>query len=1275
MSGSGGVKLRMFADDSQQSANQESTEGIPAIAIHLDVLLRLQDRQLRSDTDKLERDLKSDFERIGTNAGAAQGKAHGDAYARTLSPRLKKATKDAADAADLIAVKEADLFAARTTSEGISRRYAQTESELAQRRRENVRDIGAETKLENDLMKARIASANVLKQVAKIEADRNSASRKLGDAQRTVQDLTPAVSGVESLGTALSGLSKFAMPGAVLALAPALVQVVGVATAASQAIWLLPAAAGAAGAAFGTIALATHGFSDAIDSMSDPKKFAAALNNLSPNAQKAAITLKSLVAGPIKDLREATQDSFFAGIGPELQKLSTTLLPSVQGMTTTIAGVFNQMFQGIGNQLMTPETGAALSQTMSNIGAAFQAAAPAAQSMTRAITDIMAVGSSALAPLATSISNAASEFARFIQSASASGQLQSWLAGGISAFQQLSGVAGNFISAFGKLAPIGEESLPAIVDALNTVAEMLPTIASVATNAGNGFETWAGPLQLVKVIFDGLDTQVGRVATQIPAATNPLRVISNIANSIRWLLDPNYRDSQSPEALAQQKLDDALTRAGMQLPGAAPGAATGPGNPAADRWLTADNAAHPPSANGLPAGTYRRRDGSIGYAPTPSMQDAIPTSLGGPNGSYNPSGGGSASERDKIRAGLNPADYLPAGMPTAAPGGGGLLANVPSGHYVDPGGTFDLSQGLADCSSAVGDLVKEMDGLPMGGADRLNTGNAATWLPAHGFLPNNTGANIPGAMNVGYDPAHMQATLPDGTPFNWGSDVAAANRGIGGTGAFDPAFTSHYYRPGGSTYGAPGYVDQSAVTEARQDVWKSGYNLQQSRMDEAVLGKDPTATGLEKSAAHEKVIEDGWAYQKALDKLSEAQQGTWKKLSDSANQYSNGMQQIGATLDSDFGVSKGLPGIFENLTKMLGGLAMAPVVGALSGVTAAYGTAGPGSGLLGMLAPRTNANGQQMPNILGQYPDAKDGQPGARPAGIAPSDTVPAMLTPGEFVVPKGPAQHFGPELEQIRGYDKGGRVVGDVNSAPKPAATRPAAPAPGMPGGPPIAPMAPPGAPGGIGGPGGPPGGPLPGPADQKAGGTATRDTAQRGITQGEGLPASDGIGFSGGIIGAAESAAASGAGAFPGGAAAAAGAQIGIDEINRAIGFGAQAAGIGVEGLMQTFLPVESELADPMRGWFGKILGGVAGIRPAAKNVAGGLTDKILGKGPDKGQDPLTAQQVADNSTTQNNNQSSVTNHNTIDYHASAAQSQDANFAAFSEHVANQNAMPGQR
>lgn len=87
----------------------------------------------------------------------------------------------------------------------------------------------------------------------------------------------------------------------------------------------------------------------------------------------------------------------------------------------------------------------------------------------------------------------------------------------------------------------------------------------------------------------------------------------------------------------------------------------------------------------------------------------------------------------------------------------------------------------------------------------MSTANAAEWLTSRGFMP----GSMPGAFNVGFydgpgNAGHMQATLPGGTPFNWGSDTSAANRGIGGTGAFDPSLTQRYYRPVGAGPGRMG---------------------------------------------------------------------------------------------------------------------------------------------------------------------------------------------------------------------------------------------------------------------------------------------------------------------------------------------------------------------------------------------------------------------------------------------------------------------------------------
>ena len=131
---------------------------------------------------------------------------------------------------------------------------------------------------------------------------------------------------------------------------------------------------------------------------------------------------------------------------------------------------------------------------------------------------------------------------------------------------------------------------------------------------------------------------------------------------------------------------------------------------------------------------------------------------------------------------------VPAGIDAA------LLSRVRPGNYVSEPGVGDLTQGIGDCTSAIEDLINFLDGQPTGGRS-LSTGNADEWLQQHGFVP---GAGGVGDFRVAFNPSHAQATLPGGTPFNWGSKEAAARGGVGGTGADDPALTSRYYRPVGA---------------------------------------------------------------------------------------------------------------------------------------------------------------------------------------------------------------------------------------------------------------------------------------------------------------------------------------------------------------------------------------------------------------------------------------------------------------------------------------------
>jgi hypothetical protein len=422
----------------------------------------------------------------------------------------------------------------------------------------------------------------------------------------------------------------------------------------------------------------------------------------------------------------------------------------------------------------------------------------------------------------------------------------------------------------------------------------------------------------------------------------------------------------------------------------------------------------------------------------------------------------------------------------------------------------------------------------------MSTANGAEWLTQHGFMP---GMGGPGDMRVGFNSEHMQATLPGGTPFNWGNDAAAANRGIGGTGAYDPAFTSHYFRPTGG--GAPG-LNWDALSQAEASGnWANKSNPKYSgglQFDQQTWDayKPPGAPAIPADATREQQIQAGQA----------------------AIQARGGPQSLWP----------------QNWTRL-----------------------GPSSGP----PDAASAEAQIRAGIVQQHPGIPTPQPPGYESGGATSNTPGgylALVHPNEWVLnPTGRATLgdafagaanrgiFDPSL--LPHFDNGGAT--DLSAiAPMDVPNTVIAP-PDMPD------VAPPGqpqaAPGQIGPFPTPPGLMLP-----QTSPPAAPQPGQQGSTKIGGSEAphdSSGAsagGGSGGLPGAAITAAAS---MFPGAGAA---AQIGMQEMTRAIKAFGQYAGSAVEGVMTTFLPFGgSTLAQ--NSWLTRIAGGFAQAAPALPNMAG--------------------------------------------------------------------------
>lgn len=497
--------------------------------------------------------------------------------------------------------------------------------------------------------------------------------------------------------------------------------------------------------------------------------------------------------------------------------------------------------------------------------------------------------------------------------------------------------------------------------------------------------------------------------------------------------------------------------------------------------------------------------GAFGPQYTPEYAQMMEALAGGHRGRGGRGGGGLGN--------------LPAMM--GGPGGGyagdaALLANVPSGRYLQTQAA-DLTKGIGDCSSAVEDLINMMDGVSTAGRG-MSTGNAAQWLTQHGFMPTN--APVPGAFNVGFNDHHMQATLPGGTPFNWGNDAAAANHGIGGTGASDPAFTEHFYRPVG-----PLAAGSAAGLGNGPGFAPSGYQ--------------PPAGPQQPAAGVPQYFDTGGG----------------------ADPFNI------APMDTPGG---GIPGAGDSILGYGGtnyGSDRMPKQGYHHFRIGTEGSLGP--------------SGDRVPYVDRSHmvePTAFFGAGGPRG-----TDTVPAWLTPREFVQPVDSVDFYGRDvMEGIRQrridptsirYLSGG---GDDQDGPTHIGGR--EPNPGIGGG--------------LSG-----GGAAAGAIGDMLGGA----------------PASSGIGAGMSAVGGGLAAGA-GAGAASMGIGLA--AQIAMQEAQRAIQYAGQVGGIAMEGLMQTFLPTgASELAQ--NSWLTRIAGAVAGARPNLPNLAG----KSQNAAPERHQDPGAA------------------------------------------------------
>jgi hypothetical protein len=203
--------------------------------------------------------------------------------------------------------------------------------------------------------------------------------------------------------------------------------------------------------------------------------------------------------------------------------------------------------------------------------------------------------------------------------------------------------------------------------------------------------------------------------------------------------------------------------------------------------------------------------------------------------------------------------------------------------------------------------------------------------------------------------------------------------------------------PYGAGYGAPPGPGESAEQYSReQDILEKRHGIDETT---ARLNQ------LEKTNA-----DDADAIQKAKNDQLKAISEYNKAELEQTKKHASDMSDLGAKIDKDFGVSKGLAGIADNLTRFLGNLMMAGPLAALNQMAAGAKATG-GSGLIGMAAsaagissgPGGGGLGGFMSGPFGGGPGSLGAQGGSGAAtGSGPGAAAPALAGGGAPGAPAG---------------------------------------------------------------------------------------------------------------------------------------------------------------------------------------------------------------------------------------------------------------------------------
>lgn len=301
---------------------------------------------------------------------------------------------------------------------------------------------------------------------------------------------------------------------------------------------LLPAAFAAAGVGAATLVAGFWGIGDAIKNAGDPAKFAEALKKLSPEARATVLAFKDL-SPSLKDLQLEVQNQLFDGMSARVKDLGGKYIPVLKDGMSGLATEFNFAAQKSANVFADPAAVQATSGALANMRIGFAGVAQAAAPATMALLNLVSVGSNQLPGIGTAIGSIATEFAEWINTAAASGELNTFFGQAVQAVGTLLQLVGNlgsiFLSVFSAASASGGNLLGMLRDGAGALAQFFRSAEGSAV-LQNFFSTVRDTMTALLPLLSAIGSTL--VSTMLPAIQQVLPVFGAALGSLAPAVEP-----------------------------------------------------------------------------------------------------------------------------------------------------------------------------------------------------------------------------------------------------------------------------------------------------------------------------------------------------------------------------------------------------------------------------------------------------------------------------------------------------------------------------------------------------------------------------------------------------------------------------------------------------------------------------------------------------------------------------------------------------------------